>query len=415
MRRLKRCYVVQQTSKRTMKIGIVVDNEFNNDPRVVNEALILTEAGHQVFVLCYDFGGDFSSRKVPEVDITRIKIDKKKVNRMYGFYHVWSKFKIFWSVHIQQFIDANKLDVLHVNDLYMIESAKMGNEQNIPMVLDLHENYPTAIMLYNWANKFPNRILVQPRKWKEKEGKLLSYASKIIVLSEHYKQLLCKQYSHLNEDNFTVYPNVPNKNEFDHYPQSNKVIPKKENAFYMLYFGAIAERRGVFTCFEALKKLIKKYNNIHFVLIGPIDKADKQRVNQYLEDSDIKDNIIYKPWEPLSNLPGIVNSVDVCLSPFVKNDQHESGIANKNFQYMLFGKPLVVSNCIPQKQLIEENNCGLVFESENDEDLADKIMRLYQEEELRIQLGENAKKAALTKYNTEYFKNELIQLYSSFS
>ena len=35
----------------------------------------------------------------------------------------------------------------------------------------------------------------------------------------------------------------------------------------------------------------------------------------------------------------------------IKNEQHESGVANKIFQYMWAGKPLIVSNCLPQQRM----------------------------------------------------------------
>jgi ethanolamine utilization protein EutP (predicted NTPase) len=38
-----------------MRIGVVVDNDLNDDKRVLKEIDILKEAGHQVFVLCYGF------------------------------------------------------------------------------------------------------------------------------------------------------------------------------------------------------------------------------------------------------------------------------------------------------------------------------------------------------------------------
>jgi len=34
---------------------MILDNEFDSDPRVKNEVQSLQKAGHEVFVLCYNF------------------------------------------------------------------------------------------------------------------------------------------------------------------------------------------------------------------------------------------------------------------------------------------------------------------------------------------------------------------------
>ncbi|MEA3504758.1 MAG: glycosyl transferase family 1, partial [Bacteroidota bacterium] len=39
-----------------MNIGMVVDNELNNDARVLNEAKTLVANGFNVYVLCFNFG-----------------------------------------------------------------------------------------------------------------------------------------------------------------------------------------------------------------------------------------------------------------------------------------------------------------------------------------------------------------------
>ena len=38
-----------------MNIGVVVDNEFNNDIRVRNEVSILQKRGYKIHVLCFSF------------------------------------------------------------------------------------------------------------------------------------------------------------------------------------------------------------------------------------------------------------------------------------------------------------------------------------------------------------------------
>ena len=53
-------------------------------------------------------------------------------------------------------------------------------------MLDLHENYPTAIKSYNWTKGLIRSRLVMAEKWEKLEGPYLKMANHIIVLSEDF-------------------------------------------------------------------------------------------------------------------------------------------------------------------------------------------------------------------------------------
>jgi len=394
-----------------MTIGIIVDNEFYGDPRVNNEAKILHKSGFNVVVLCFNFEKFPATEKIEGIEIVRIPISKKKKNLLFGTMNTCPVYHWLWAKHIEKFIEKYSIDILHVNDLYMAKSAKMGTKTNkIPIVLDLHENYPAAILSYNWAIRFPARLIVRPQKWKRLEKKYLSYADRLIVLSDTYKDDLLNKYSFLKPENITVYSNVPDLDELLSYPVDLTIFDKGDN-FLLFYFGGISERRGIFTTLEALKILLKKGLAIKLLVIGPVDKADKPLFDACLQNNIFKDKVIHYPWKDISLFPSYVSISDVCLSPIVKNDQHESGVANKIFQYMLFERPIIVSDCKPQVKIVEEGKCGLVFQSENAEDLAEKIKYLVTNKNSREEMGKKGKSEVMNKYNTKIFAQALIKMY----
>jgi len=397
-----------------LTIGMVVDNEFYGDPRVYNEAKVLVQAGYCVKVLCLNFGKYPDREMVDGIELVRVRMVKKTKKRISALMMTLPLYRWFWRKAISAFIISEKIDVLHAHDLYMARSAREGiNHKSVPLVVDLHENYPAAIMGYNWAIRFPARWIVRPWRWKRQEGSYLQMADRLILISEDFKKDVLKRFPLLPEKNLIVYPNVPDLDELLAYPIDPQIIDK-QGRFLVFYFGGIAERRGIFTCFESLKLLVKKYPSITLLLIGPVDNADQERFNQYLNDPLIKENVIYYAWKDISLLPSYITISDICLSPLVKNPQHESGIANKVFQYMLFERPVIVSDCLPQQEVIEKEACGLVFANENAEDLASKIEALYNNPALLKEMGTNGREAALTKYHVGAFRKNLEGLYSQF-
>ena len=76
----------------------------------------------------------------------------------------------------------------------------------------------------------------------------------------------------------------------------------------------------------------------------------------------------------------------------------------------MFGKkPLIVSDCKPQRNLVEEFNCGLSYSSQ--EDFVSCITRLYENRELRETMGNNGFNKLYENYDNVLFENRLLNVY----
>lgn len=388
-------------------ICIIVDNDFYNDIRVNNQVSYLKNQ-FNVFVVCFKFNKDAHDID-NDINIIRIKICKKMRDILFGIQNTFPFYDLFLACKIIPIVKKNKIEVIHCHDLYLSNLGFLIKKfTGVKLILDLHENYPEAVLTYSWTQNILKRFLSKPYLWKKKEKQYLSYADKIIVLSESYKRYLIDQYPFLNEKNIEVYANYPDLIKFNSYPIVENIFPKNQQ-FILFYFGVISERRGIITCINALNLLIEKNNNFHLLLIGPVDKSEikifKDLFNKY------KKNITHFNWKDISLLPSYINISDVCLSPIVKNPQHESGLANKIFQYSYFEKPIIASDCKPQEDYIKDNQCGLIFKSEDYNDLASKILLLKGNPSLCHKMSLNGRNAVESKYNAQQNQKNLINAY----
>lgn len=395
-----------------MNLGIIVDNEFNDDIRVRKEVEILKAAGHNIYVLCYGY----HKKGYPVIDgvqIERIGINRKIKDILFFFFNRIPVYEFLWRKEISRFIKGHSIDIIHAHDLYLSKAAYKGaklSKRDCPVVLDLHENYPAVIQDYNWTRGTVRHLLSAPQKWAKKEDKYLSYASKIIVLSDTYKNELIQKYSFLNSANIVAFPNVIDFKRFESFKIHPIIIKRKENVT-LFYFGTVAERRGIFDAIEALRNVLKKGHEANLLIVGPVDKADKESFHTTIIGEDVKSYIKYIPWIPLSELVSYLKAVDICLAPFIKNPQHESGVANKIYQYMYGGKPIIASDCLPQKGLIESADCGLIYS--NQDEFAEHIIYLMDHADIRKKMGENGYKELYKKYNNMEFSNILVDLYGN--
>ncbi len=396
-----------------MKIGIVVDNELNNDIRVLREIGILKEPGAEIFVLCFGFRKKYKPPAY-QINITRINLYKKVRDVLFFFLNTIPVYEWMWTSQIKKFISLNDIDILHVHDLYMAKAAYKGIKKSfkeIPMILDLHENYAYAVTTYNWTKGFFRRLISRPDEWQNKEKEYLGYASGIIVLSNVFRDVLLNRYPELSEEIFTVLPNVPDLSRSERRSQEPVKNPFSQNFPIIFYYGVIAERRGVFDVLTVFTELVKENYPVNFLLIGPVDKMDKTRFFNLIHMESIKNRVHYIPWIDSGELSAYLEIIDICLAPFHKNPQHESGVANKIYDYMLGKKPIVGSDCTPQQKLIEKHECGIIFK--NGKELKDAIIRLLDDSTLRATMGKNGYEAVIKEYNTGRVKENLTSLYKT--
>lgn len=396
-----------------MNIGVIVDNDLVNDKRVLREIKILLEEGHKVYVLCFGFRGKFY-RETPGVTVNRITISKRLKNTLFFVLNSVPLYEWMWSCRISKFIRANNIDVLHAHDLYMSKAAHLGrlkSGRKINLILDLHENFAYTVSTYNWTKGFLRNAFSKPGNWTKKEKEYLEYADRFVVLSEEFRDHLVSKYQSLKKENFCALPNVPDVEQMETFKTKNVKIPFAKKNPILFYFGVVAERRGIFDALSVFSSLIREGLNLDFLIIGPVDKKDRNRFHSIISSAELKDNVIYIPWIDLSELPAYLDISDICVAPFLKNPQHESGVANKIYDYMSGRKPLIVSDCLPQKKLVEKHNCGIAYNSLPE--FHNAIVTLSNDRGLRSEMGEKAYTAILNEYNMEKVRGNLTRLYSS--
>ena len=79
---------------------------------------------------------------------------------------------------------------------------------------------------------------------------------------------------------------------------------------------------------------------------------------------------------------------------------------------MSFGKPILVSNAIAQKEIVERVHSGLVHEEKNKDDFSSKVLELYQNKENAEELGKKGKQFIESEFSWEVTSQALVKLYN---
>ncbi|MCK5427450.1 MAG: glycosyltransferase family 4 protein, partial [Thermodesulfovibrionia bacterium] len=80
-------------------------------------------------------------------------------------------------------------------------------------------------------------------------------------------------------------------------------------------------------------------------------------------------------------------------------------------QAMAMEKPVVASDLAPLKEVVIENETGILVSKKEPEGIARAVIRLLRDKELSKQLGENGRRLAIKSYSFDGMLDKLETLY----
>ncbi len=390
-----------------MRIGMILDKTFPPDPRVENEALTLIESGHKVFLFCLTYADEVNE------DYKGIKVKRCKSNqityKLSALAYDLPLYSLLLKPKISDFIKKYKIEVLHIHDMRIAGSVFQLNKiYKLPIILDLHDNYPEVMKDYPHLKKFPGKYLISPTKWLKKEQEFIENTTKVVSVSQEFVNLI-KDRLKTNKEKVVLVPNSVRKSFYKEATIDKKLVNRFTNDFVLLYIGDTGLRRGLQTAIDAIPLLKKTIPNIRLVIVGKssVDSVLKQQI----QDLNIDKQVSFEGWKNEKLLGSYIKAANIGISPLFKSKQHDVAYANKLFQYMSFGLPVLVSNATAQMHLIKKTKTGLVHIEKNPIDFAEKVVLLFKNKNLYTKFGENATKFIENDFHWELTVKNLVKMY----
>ena len=391
-----------------MKIGMILDSSYPDDARITNECAELIKKKHEIHLFCLSFKKPFVKNEIiNQINVHRYHCSKLtyKLSALandIGLYGFILKNKI------RDFVENSDVEVLHVHDIQIAKAAISVSERvGIKYNIDLHENRPEIMKYYKHVNSFLGKIFISPLRWKKAEENFVKKANKIVVVTENAKEELLSRVK-IDKEKIVVYPNTV-RDDFYKNKKIDKVLEKQYSKnFVITYVGNTSERRGLLTVIESLKIIRKTIPNMKLLIIGKssFDYVLKNEIKKH----DIEELVDFIGWVKENEIPNYLSISKLGLSPLHRNIHHDTTYANKIFQYISFGCPVVSSDVIAQSELVKKYNIGVVFEDRNVMDLTKKIIQLYNDKDLFEKLRANCIES-IKKLNNSVISNQLISIY----
>ncbi|MDX1628083.1 MAG: glycosyltransferase, partial [Fulvivirga sp.] len=220
------------------------------------------------------------------------------------------------------------------------------------------------------------------------------------------------RYDNKKPEDIIVVPNTIHPEIYNKYSLKQHVLDKFKERYVVLYLGDTGLRRGTACAIRAVDILKDRIPEVLLIMVGK-NKVEDPQLRSLIGNLGLEEWVSMEGWQDVSLFPSYVKAADVCISPLKHNLHHNTTYANKIFQYMALGKPLVVSDSTAQQRVVENEGAGLVHEAENERDLANKIMQLYENPSLAKKLGNAGKKAVEERWNWKNTSQALINMYGN--
>jgi glycosyltransferase involved in cell wall biosynthesis len=151
---------------------------------------------------------------------------------------------------------------------------------------------------------------------------------------------------------------------------------------------------------NAIPEITKNHHDVEFILLR--DGKDLKETDSLIKKLKMENVIKFINPIPHEELPNILNDVDIYVDTFYR-DIPGSGIGKTALEAMSCELPVVLSNTAGVGLHIKNEVNGLIYKGEDPSSLANAIIRLIEDEELRKKLGENAREYVLK--NQDWNKN----------
>ncbi len=186
---------------------------------------------------------------------------------------------------------------------------------------------------------------------------------------------------------------------------------EKDDIFRVLFYGKFTPLQGIEHLVKAAY-VLKEEKKIKFKIIGT--GQTHKEIMSLANKLQLK-NITFIPWVPFENLPKEISKADVCIGGhFGSSKKAMRVVANKVFQIIAMKKPIIISDSPSSVSagFIDKENC-LFCEAQNSKKLADKILQLKNEPDLKEKIAEGGLKLSKNNFTPKKtarkFKNIITE------
>jgi glycosyltransferase involved in cell wall biosynthesis len=328
---------------------------------------------------------------------------KRPLNASRWYYYTYA-------LKVARHLRKEKCDIVHIHTFSQFVPIIRAFNPKIKIVLHMH---------CEWLTQFDFEII----------GSRLRYTDLIIGVSDYITEKIRRRFPHLAKRCQTLH-NAADINTIG--KESHQNAPNKNDVKQLLFVGRVSPEKGVHVLIDAFQQVLKRYPQVQLKIVGQQGALAMETLILLSSDSKEKDLKRFYSGNYISYLKNQLSSSEasqvsflgvvphrlltklyseshICVVPSVCNEPGPMPV----FEAMAMGCPLIAtrSGGIPEV-VVDGKNCLLV-ERGNVSGLAEAILRLLSDEELRESIAEAGCEQVMKYYSWDKAAKKLLRLYKA--
>lgn len=315
-----------------------------------------------------------------------------------------------WGLRVFKYLrKRKKADVIYcavptLTTGYLV--AHYCKKEGIKFIIDVQDLWPEAYkMVFNWP--IISDIVFAPFYFLA--NSIYSSADDIIAVSQTYVNRALSVNRKIKKGHavflgtklfeFDLNKNNENTNITD-------LLRMKKDNLWLVYCGMLGNSYDLKCVIDSLAILKDKgITPPVFVVMG--DGPKRNDFEKYSKERKIE--CLFLGNLEYSKMCKIICMCDITVNSI--NPNASPSIINKHSDYAASGLPTVNNQkCVEYRNLIDQYHMGLNCKSGDPNDMANKLEILIKDENLREQMGQNARKCAVDKFDKDITYNEIINV-----
>ena len=284
-----------------------------------------------------------------------------------------------------------------------LPAVSTAKKLNVPMVFEVRDLWPELpIAMGALNNPILQKVAHGLERWAYKNSKA------IVALSPGMKEGIVK--TGYSKQQVAVIPNSSDIELFDINSQKvsefRNSLAWLQNRPLIVYTGTFGHINGVGYLVELAEKLKIINPEIRLLLVG--DGIEFDQVTLLAQEKGVlNNNLFIMKQVPKKDIPVILNAASLCTALFIDKPEMRANSANKFFDALAAGKPIMVNYGGWMVDLIEKNKCGLVTWSLDIQSAAQKVADFIGDSKHYEVSAINARRLANTQFHRDILAAQL--------
>jgi glycosyltransferase involved in cell wall biosynthesis len=351
------------------------------DARVTREVRSLLAAGHEVDLVCLQWGDLPRSERDGRLTVHRLAVERRHGGKL-RYLLEYAAFFVAAALLVTRLHLRHRFDLVQVNSLpdCLVFAAAVPRLLGARVLLDLHECMPEFFALkYRLSPRHP---LV--RLLGSCEQLSIRFADAAITCTEPMRQRFVERGAPAGKVGVVL--NSFDDERFD--PRRYAAITRNDGRFMLVFHGTIDHMYGLDLVIRAVAALRDRIPNLTLRIYG--DGPRRASLEALATELDVADRVWFsRGWLPLDELLPRIAEADAGVVAIRRDACFDLTHSNKMFDLIALRKPVVISRTRAVEAYFDEG-CFELFESGNEHDLARAIYDLHRDPERRRRLVERA-------------------------